>query len=321
VDGTGSVGAQAAPEAGEADDAASADESQVEAVAGQDEGDDEDEGKKRRRVVPPKDEGGAEKPKAAQPKKPQPAAHELPPEVAEIKRAAQERFNEAARIRKEAEAEAARARKIIEAAGFDMPTLIQKHGKEGARKLLEDSLFGLYEEETLTPAQLEERKAQRAAEAKEKADREEFEKWKAEQKAKAEKEAMTPFVKAVDDAVAEGLEALGEGANTPENAARVAEYLLAQLDAGQELNAKAAAQKVKADTEKYAAAHVGSLSAEDAIKRFPDLVKRIRDYDLAQAAKAPGFPTGTKPQSDTAPKQQKREKPQTVDQYFARLGA
>jgi hypothetical protein len=258
-------------------------------------------------------------------KKPQRATSELPPEIAEIKRESHKRFDDAARIKKEAEAElqAAKAereqvRQFIELSQKNPRELERLYGRDKAKKIAEELLFHFYEDEQLTDEQRE----ARTQKEKDQKELEEYRTWKqkeSEREAKTKRDAeYTEAAGSIETEIVEVMKNSGLKP-TPRTIARIAEQLIAQYDTKNSRNAKDALERVKQDYKQDFTDLFDQMTGEQIAKEYPAIVKKMREYELSQVNKVPSFKTGTtKPQSDSVNGSQKK---QTIDDFFKRMGA
>lgn len=263
------------------------------------------------------------------PKKPQPSLQELPPEIAQLKKESQMRFDEAAKLRREAaedRKQAEESRKFIELAKTNPRELERLFGKEQAVKIAEELLFSVWEEGQLTPEQRAERDAR-------KAEKEELERYRSEKKQREDEEAQKAK-EAEELQRQKDLQIVGDELDseitqamiefnldkTPENILYIADHLIAQDAVRKARNPKEAAEKVRALNDKAAKNFLNRLTPEQITQEFPELVKKLREFDIARTSSAlPSFQTGaSRPQSEEPRKSGKQKR--TIDEFFKALG-
>jgi hypothetical protein len=274
--------------------------------------------------------GSSPQPAAAPQVAPAPSAkvtsQETPESLAAMKKQASLKFEEAAKVRKEAEAMKAEALKskaqieeFIKLSQTNPRALEKIYGRDVAKKIAEDLLYGLYEEEKLSPEQ-------RAAKEKKAADEAELEEYRADKKKRDEEGAKTEREKLISEQATE-IDTMIVNAikeydlkPTPKVIKRIAEYLDAQLDAGQELNAGATVPKVHEELHYDVVGYIKDMPIEQLVEEFPTLIKRVREFDMKQNEAVPNFKSGfTKPETEKVKKPQ-TEKKLTIDDYFKGIG-
>lgn len=213
--------------------------------------------------------------------------------VAEMKKSADNKYQEASKLRKEAQEQLEllkyakeNPREFFKATGIDAKAFAEQLLLEE----LEDSLLSDTERE------LKRYKAQ--------------EKQANEKRAKEEQEAQLRNAKALEDKYAQEIEdeILGvlkeQGLKaTPRNIAKVADLMLASLETGGErLHAKDAFSRANEALRSDALEHLASFSPETIEKEFPEFYKAILSHSASKVAKSTqilpddGAPTSKKSQ-------------------------
>lgn len=256
----------------------------------------------------------------------------VPESILQMKKAAHLKFDEATKIRKEAEAmkaeaEAIRAEamsskgnieKFIEMANTNPRALVEIYGAEAAKKIAEELLYSFYEEEKLTPEQLEARKQREL----EKAELEEYRSMKKKQKEDEQKTAREKLVseqgQRIDAEIANAIKEYGLPP-TPMVVKRLARYLEAQLESDMDIDVSRVLPKVHEELHNEAVGYIKDMPIEQLVEEFPSLIKKVREFDMKQNASVPSFQTGFKPpQAESEDRKQKKSV--TIDEFFKRIG-
>lgn len=261
-----------------------------------------------------------------------PAQTLTPEALAEMKKSAHLKFDEAAKLRKEAQAMKAEAEKMrsevmssrqemerfIELSQQDPRALEKIYGPEVARKIAEDLLYNLYEEQKLSPEEKEAR-AKRAAEEAELKELREERKKRLEAEEKQKRDALVnEQAQHVDELIAKAIKDYNLSP-TPRIVKRIAEYLEARLESGEELNVEGLVPKVHEELHQDVVNYIKDMPIEQFVEEFPSQIKKLREYDLRQSASVPSFQSGfTKPQTENS--ERKPKKPMNIDQFFKTLG-
>lgn len=194
---------------------------------------------------------------------------------AQIGRAKEKRFEESARLKKEAEAKIERLKQnpwdVLKELGID------------PRKVSEDYLSKVLEEEMLPPEEREKRALKSKVEEYEKREKEEQERTK-----QAEFEQLK--LKHIEQLDQE-LDAALQNSSLPKSPGvirRVAKYLYDALDAGEDVSIEEALAWVEDDYSNEVQQFFGS--AKDPNKYLPkDLAKKLMDSHLSQVKSAPKY--------------------------------
>jgi hypothetical protein len=209
----------------------------------------------------------------------------------EYDRAASLKFEEAAKLRKEAEAEKAQVKALVDGLSKDAKRALREAGVDPV-KFAEQVLAEALEEHSLTPEQKELREL--------KAEKERREAEEAERKAKdAEAQEAAVVDQYVDDISTQFLTALKPmnlpAEDLPEIVARMAHRFEALIDSGAPIDLAAIAED--AMERHYAAPEhrFSSLSDEELLSRYPSIAERFRRALVAQTQKKPQTPSNPKP--------------------------
>jgi hypothetical protein len=196
----------------------------------------------------------------------------------EMDRGANERFQEAAKLRKEAEAERAQAQALVSGLSKDTKAALRAAGIDPI-KFAEQALAEALEEHQLTPEQ----KRLRELEAREKAREEEEAQRKADADAQQEAQAVDYFTDQLSGAFLGALQSLKlPDDDLPEAVARMSQRFEALMDAGEPIDVMAIAEDVR-DRMFAAPKHrFQSLSDEELLRQYPEEAERFRKALLKQ---------------------------------------
>lgn len=252
--------------------------------------------------------------------------------IAQMKKTAQQRFDDAARMRKDIEnlrAEIAKEKQAIETERAEMkqfvemaktnPRLLEKtYGKEAAKKIAEDLLYEYYQEEKLSPEEVELKNKRR----KEAEELEELRKYRSERDAEEYKtkfEALkTEQAELIDTQIVAAINEYGLKP-TPRVVKRIAEYLEAQLDTDVDMDPASVIPRVHEEIHQDVVGYIENMPDEQLLEEFPTLLKRVRALDMKRMADVPSFQSGVAaPQTEKKPSKPKQER--TIDDFFRSIG-
>lgn len=210
----------------------------------------------------------------------------------ELKQASHKRMEEAARLRKQAQEESSQIKALLAQAKEDPSVVLKALGLE-PRQWAESLLTKQLELELLSP---EERELRELREFKK---RQEDERTQIEQeRAKKKQQELTLQAEAeIESEVVDALKASGLKP-TPRTVARVAEIILASLEAeGPRIKATDALTRLQREYRADVVDHLESLEPATIEKEFPSLYKKILEHESKKQPQMPSFKrgVGTKP--------------------------
>lgn len=227
----------------------------------------------------------------------------------EMDRGANERFQQAAKMREEAAAARAEAQELVDGLSKDTKAALRKRGIDPVA-FAEQTLAEALEEHSLTPEQKELREY-KAREAQRKA---EDDKRKETETQAQDAAQVEHYANDLSSQFIAALKPLNLPADDlPEAVARMAQRYEALMDADAPLDVQAIAEDVR--DRLYAAPEhrFQSLSDEELLSQHPALVERVRKALLKQSQ-------GTKPPAPRAPNApQKAKKPLNRAEFEARV--
>jgi hypothetical protein len=197
--------------------------------------------------------------------------------VAEMKKSADNKYQEAAKLRKEAQ-EQMELLKYARENPLEFFKVTGINAKEFAEKILleelEDSLLSETERELKKYKKAEKEHNERKAKEDEQA------------KLKQQQELEAQYASEVENEILEVLKEQGIKA-TPRNIAKVADIMLASLESGgNRLHAKDAFSKANESLRAEALEHLASFSPETIEKDYPEFYKAVLSHSASKVAKS-----------------------------------
>ena len=222
--------------------------------------------------------------------------------VAEMKKSADSKYQEAAKLRKEAQ-EQMELLKYAKENPLEFFKVTGINAKEFAEKILleelEDSLLSETERELKKYKKAEKEHNERKAKEDERA------------KLKQQQELEAQYASEVENEILEVLKEQGIKA-TPRNIAKVADIMLASLESGgSRLHAKVAFSKANESLRAEALEHLTSFSPETIEKDYPEFYKAVLSHSASKVAKS----TQILP-DDGAPASKKSQKQQSYSEFW-----
>jgi hypothetical protein len=222
--------------------------------------------------------------------------------VAEMKKSADSKYQEAAKLRKEAQ-EQMELLKYAKENPLEFFKVTGINAKEFAEKILleelEDSLLSETERELKKYKKAEKEHNERKAKEDERA------------KLKQQQELEAQYASEVENEILEVLKEQGIKA-TPRNIAKVADIMLASLESGgSRLHAKDAFSKANESLRAEALEYLSSFSPETIEKDYPEFYKAVLSHSASKVAKS----TQILP-DDGAPASKKSQKQQSYSEFW-----
>lgn len=222
--------------------------------------------------------------------------------VAEMKKSADSKYQEAAKLRKEAQ-EQMELLKYAKENPLEFFKVTGINAKEFAEKILleelEDSLLSETERELKKYKKAEKEHNERKAKEDERA------------KLKQQQELEAQYASEVENEILEVLKEQGIKA-TPRNIAKVADIMLASLESGgNRLHAKDAFSKANESLRAEALEHLTSFSPETIEKDYPEFYKAVLSHSASKVAKS----TQILP-DDGAPASKKSQKQPSYSEFW-----
>jgi len=222
--------------------------------------------------------------------------------VAEMKKSADSKYQEAAKLRKEAQ-EQMELLKYAKENPLEFFKVTGINAKEFAEKILleelEDSLLSETERELKKYKKAEKEHNERKAKEDEQA------------KLKQQQELEAQYASEVENEILEVLKEQGIKA-TPRNIAKVADIMLASLESGgSRLHAKDAFSRANESLRAEALEHLASFSPETIEKDYPEFYKAVLSHSASKVAKS----TQILP-DDGAPASKKSQKQQSYSEFW-----
>lgn len=222
--------------------------------------------------------------------------------VAEMKKSADSKYQEAAKLRKEAQ-EQMELLKYAKENPLEFFKVTGINAKEFAERILleelEDSLLSETERELKKYKKAEKEQNERKAKEDEQV------------KLKQQQELEAQYASEVENEILEVLKEQGIKA-TPRNIAKVADIMLASLESGgSRLHAKDAFSKANESLRAEALEHLTSFSPETIEKDYPEFYKAVLSHSASKVAKS----TQILP-DDGAPASKKSQKQQSYSEFW-----
>lgn len=226
--------------------------------------------------------------------------------LAQLGLGAHEKFEQAAKTRKQAEA-------IVELLQKDPGKALSSLGMD-VRKLAEDYLITEAKKLQMTPEERQKSEIQEEIERL-KLEREDLQKQQREERIS---QLQTKYEADIQNQIIDAIDKYKLPKN-PKTVSRIAEYMASALENGYEATALDVATRVRQDLEEEHKSLFSHYDVEDLIKLLgDDQLKKIRQHDVQKVkAKAPAQPTKTEPvATPNREREEKSKKSYTMDEFL-----